>query len=79
MKRDMDLIRELLLKLEALPIRPGTIPVLIPGADEFATPGYDVAQIDYNLSQTRRDFVHCRPDRAKTEEKTVLSCYVAGK
>ena len=33
MKRDMDLIRELLLKLEALNIRPGGI-VLIGGHDE---------------------------------------------
>ncbi len=31
MKRDMDLIRELLLKLEALPMRMGGIVVIPPG------------------------------------------------
>jgi hypothetical protein len=51
LKRDMDLIRELLLKLEALPIRPGGIVAITPDAEEIAVPGYDVAQIDYHLSQ----------------------------
>jgi Hypothetical protein (DUF2513) len=51
LKRDMDLIRELLLKLEALPIRRGGIVSITPDAEEIAVPGYDVAQIDYHLSQ----------------------------
>ena len=51
MKRDMDLIRELLLKLEALPMRRGGIVSITPHADEIAVAGYDVDQIEYHLSQ----------------------------
>jgi hypothetical protein len=54
MKRDMDLIRELLLKLEALPMRPGGIVTIPSDAAEIAVPGYDSAQIDYHLGQIRR-------------------------
>jgi hypothetical protein len=54
MKRDMDLIRELLLKLEAFPMRMGGIATISPDADEIAVPGYDSAQIDYHLGQIRR-------------------------
>jgi hypothetical protein len=54
MKRDMDLIRELLLKLEALPMRRGGIVTITPDADEVAVEGYSVDQIDYHLSQIRR-------------------------
>jgi hypothetical protein len=43
MKRDMDLIRELLLKLEALPMRPGGIVTIPSDAAEIAVPGYDSA------------------------------------
>ncbi len=53
MKRDMDLIRELLLKLEALPMRRSGIVSITPDATEIAVPGYDVDQIDYHLSQLR--------------------------
>jgi hypothetical protein len=53
MTRDMDLIRELLLRLEAFPLRLGGI-VHIPLDDEvLAVPGYDPAQIDYHLSLIR--------------------------
>jgi Hypothetical protein (DUF2513) len=51
MKRDMDLIRELLLKLEALPMGPGGIVTIAPYDEEVAVPGYDPDQIDYHLSQ----------------------------
>lgn len=51
MKRDMDLIRALLLKLEALPMQPGDVVHITPDADEIAIPGYDAAQIEYHLSQ----------------------------
>ena len=54
MKRDMDLIRELLLKLEALPMRSGGIMTITPDAEEIAVPGYDHNQIGYHLSQIRR-------------------------
>jgi len=53
MKRDMDLIRELLLKLEGLPIRRGGIVTISADADEIAVPGYDAAQIEYHLKQIR--------------------------
>lgn len=50
MKRDMDLIRELLLKLESLNIRPGAI-VLIGGHDEeLAIEGRAADEIDYHLA-----------------------------
>ena len=51
MQRNMDLIRELLLKLEALPMRPGEIMSITPDAEEVAVPGYNPDQIDYHLSQ----------------------------
>jgi len=54
MKRDMDLMRELLLKLEALPIRRGGIVTITPDAEEIAVPGFDADQIDYHLSQIRQ-------------------------
>ncbi|KWA05641.1 hypothetical protein WL26_23915 [Burkholderia cepacia] len=50
MKRDMDLIRELMLKLEALPMRPGGIVHITPNAEEVQVDGYDVEQIGYHLS-----------------------------
>jgi hypothetical protein len=50
MKRDMDLIRELMLKLEALSLRPGAVAVLTPDAPEIAVDGYDADEIDYHLS-----------------------------
>ena len=49
MKRDMNLIRELLLKLEALPMRRRGIVCITADAEEVAVPGYDVDQIDYHL------------------------------
>jgi hypothetical protein len=54
MQREMDLIRELLFRLEALPMRLGeerTIPL---DAEEIAVPGYDLNQIDYHLTQIRK-------------------------
>ena len=51
MKRDMDLVRELLLRLEALPIRRGGIVHIPATADEISVPGHDVAEIEYHLSQ----------------------------
>lgn len=53
MTRDMDLIRELLLKLEALPMRRGGI-VLIKAEDaEVQVDGYSADQIDYHLALIR--------------------------
>jgi hypothetical protein len=54
MKRDMDLVRELLLKLEALPMRRDRIVNIPPDDEAIAVEGYDVDQIDYHLSQIRQ-------------------------
>jgi hypothetical protein len=53
MKRNMDLIRELLLKLESIPARRGDVFTIPPDADEVAVPGYDVDHIAYHLSLIR--------------------------
>lgn len=47
----MDLIRELLLKLEALPMRPGSIAHITPDEPEVQVEGYTIDQLDYHLSQ----------------------------
>ena len=49
MKRDMDLIRELMLKLESLPMRSGGIVLIKGDTDELQVDGYGVDQIDYHL------------------------------
>ena len=51
MQRQMDLIRELLLKLETIPMRPGGTIVIPPGDKNIAVPGYDSDQIDYHFRQ----------------------------
>lgn len=55
MRRDMDLIRELMLKLEALPIRPGSVVHIPPDADEVQVDGYDTEQVDYHLSLIKKE------------------------
>lgn len=50
MKRDMDLIRELMLKLEAIPLRAGGIWHIEPHDPEMSVEGYDVDTIAYHLS-----------------------------
>lgn len=54
MQRNMDLIRELLLKLEALPMRPGEVMSISPEAEEIVVRGYDAGQIDYHLTMIRK-------------------------
>ena len=49
MKRDMDLIRELLLRIEAMPIRQGEAHFLEPNAKEFSGAGDSPDLIAYNL------------------------------
>ena len=53
MKRDMDLIRELLLRLEALPVRRGGILHITPDDETLCFVGYDETQVDYHLSLIR--------------------------
>jgi hypothetical protein len=55
MKRDMDLMRGLLLKLEALPVPRGGVLTIPPNHEAIAVEGYDVDQIDYHLSQIIRE------------------------
>jgi len=53
MKRDMSLIRELLLKLEGLPLRRGDNWHITPDSPAISIEGYSVHQIDYHLSLIR--------------------------
>jgi hypothetical protein len=53
MKRDMELIRELLLKLEALPMGLGDAMVITPEDPCVAVTGYDVVQINHHM-----DLIH---------------------
>ncbi len=50
MRRDMDLIRELLLKLEALPIGPGDIFHMMPDDEEIRIDGFDAIAIEYHAA-----------------------------
>ncbi|WP_443750369.1 DUF2513 domain-containing protein [Asticcacaulis solisilvae] len=49
MRRDMDLIRALLLKLEGGSFEPGSTHDIWPGDDEVAIEGYSFDQIHYHL------------------------------
>lgn len=53
MKRDMDLIRELLLKLESYPVRPSAIAILQPDDDRIAVEGHDAESIALHLDLIR--------------------------
>lgn len=53
MKRDMDLVRELLLRLENWQMEMGDVFVISPEDQGLAVPGYDSAQIEYHLSLLR--------------------------
>ncbi len=53
-QRNMDLIRELLLRLEAIPMKLGDVRSIPLDAEEIAVPGYDLNQIDYSLTQIRK-------------------------
>lgn len=48
MRRDMDLIRELLLKLEALPMTTGSVVHMMPDDDEIRVDGFDAGAIEYH-------------------------------
>ena len=52
-KRDINLIRELLQRLEALPLRMSEMVVLSPDAKELAVEGYSDDEIEYHLSLIR--------------------------
>lgn len=53
MIRDMDLIRELLLRLEALSTKPGALYVLTGREEELTVEGFSEAQIEYHLNLLR--------------------------
>jgi hypothetical protein len=50
MKRDMDLIRELTLKLESFPMEPGDNVHITPDHPDVQVDGCDVDQIGYHLA-----------------------------
>ena len=50
MTRDMDLIREILLKLEAWPLEAGQVFIIEPTDLVTVIPDYDVAQISYHMN-----------------------------
>lgn len=50
MRRDMDLIRELMLKLESMPRKPGVLEELSGGEGEMVFEGYSPEEVDYHLS-----------------------------
>ncbi|WOD14364.1 DUF2513 domain-containing protein [Paraburkholderia kirstenboschensis] len=57
MKRDMDLIRELMLKLETLPVP--TAGMVVVDATRVSIEGYTAEQIDYHLSlMEQARFIH---------------------
>lgn len=56
MRRDMDLIRAIMLKLEELPVAPGSAEILMPGDSVMAFEGYSPDQIDYHLNQAAGGF-----------------------
>ena len=53
MKRDMDLIREIMLKLEAWPMEMGDAVVMTPDELQPELPNYDLAQINHHM-----DLIH---------------------
>lgn len=59
MKREMDLIRALMLKLEAREMRPGQIAVIQASDNEVQVDGYTPVQIDYHLTLLKEiDFIY---------------------
>jgi hypothetical protein len=68
MKRDMDLIRTLLLKLEDYPLKAGNIVTIPFDHDVLKVIGYNSDQIHYNLSQIYQSgFV----DNGKNNQKSI--------
>lgn len=53
MKRDMDLVREVLLKLEALPMRPGSMVVISGYDEEMAIDGHTPEAVEYHMTMLR--------------------------
>lgn len=49
MKRDMDLVRELVLRLECLPMKRGDIFIIGPDDDELKFDNYTVDEVDYHM------------------------------
>jgi hypothetical protein len=60
MKRDMDLIRELLLKLESVPSEMGDVFSFSPEDKEVSVEGYTPAQIEYPSVAAKGDRIHRR-------------------
>jgi hypothetical protein len=54
-KRDMDLVRELLLRLESLQMEMGDVFTISPDDRRIAVDGFDTARIEYHLSLLRAE------------------------
>ncbi len=54
MRRDMDLIREVMLKLEVLPLQTGASQVISPRDKRVAVEGYSFQEMEYHLDQIRQ-------------------------
>jgi hypothetical protein len=60
MKRDMDLVRELMLRLESYPMNMGDVFSLQPGDKELAVEDFTEHQIEYHLGLLREiGFIEC--------------------
>jgi Hypothetical protein (DUF2513) len=60
MKRDMNLIRELLLTIESLPVGRSGVVAVSPAGKNIAIDGYDATHIKYHLSLLREaGFLDC--------------------
>lgn len=53
MKRNMELVREVLMKLEALPMRPGSMVVISGYDEEMAVDGHTPEEIEYHMTMLR--------------------------
>lgn len=53
MKRDMELVREVLMKLEALPMRPGSMVVISGYDEEMAVDGHTPEEVEYHMTMLR--------------------------
>lgn len=59
-KRDMDLVRALMLKLESFEMRHGDVFSIVPVDSEISIPGYDEDSIGYHLSLLReKGLINC--------------------
>jgi hypothetical protein len=69
MTRDMGLIRELLLKLEGWPLKPGTMTVLNGNTTGLDIEGRSAAEVDYHLLLIREAGFIDAPGRVEQNQR----------